>query len=68
MSPQDYWNSISGEGIGATGIAKLEHITQPLLQKTAECVKEKGMAGYQENILIELLTDMNENFSDENID
>ena len=65
MSPQDYRNSISGEGIGATGIAKLEHITQPLLRKTAECVKEKGMAGYQENILTELLTDMNENFSDE---
>lgn len=58
MSPADYEKSISGESIGDTGMAKLAHIKNPLLEKTAECIRKKGMAGYQENILEDLLKDI----------
>lgn len=57
MSPEDYERSISGETIGDTGILKLGNIQNPLLAETAEAVKEKGLAAYQENLLEELRTD-----------
>ena len=66
MSPEDYRKSISRESTGRTGMTKLEHIEHPELRKTAECIKEKGLAGYQENILTDLLEDMMRNFPDEN--
>ncbi len=58
MSPEDYEKSISGEYIGENGLAKLFHIQHPLLKRTAECIKQKQLSGYQENILKKLLEDM----------
>lgn len=58
MSPEDYDKSLSKERIGDIGRAKLENIGHPILKKTAECMKEKQLAGYQENMLKELLEDM----------
>lgn len=58
MSPEDYDKSLSKERIGDIGRAKLENISHPVLKKTAECMKEKQLAGYQENMLKELLEDM----------
>ncbi|MGN0419736.1 MAG: TIGR02679 domain-containing protein [Acetatifactor sp.] len=58
MSPEDYERSISKEPIGGNGVAKLETVKHPLLQKTAECVKASGRAAYQENLLEELLQDI----------
>lgn len=58
MSPEDYNKSLSKERIGDIGRAKLENISHPILKKTAECMKEKQLAGYQENMLKELLEDI----------
>lgn len=58
MSSEDYEKSLSKEEIGNIGMAKLENVKHPLLTKTAECLKEKRVAGYQENILKELLEDI----------
>ena len=58
MSPEDYDKSLSKERIGDIGRAQLENIGHPILKKTAECMKEKQLAGYQENMLKELLEDM----------
>lgn len=58
MSPEDYDKSLSKERIGDIGRAKLENIGHPILKKTAEYMKEKQLAGYQENMLKELLEDM----------
>lgn len=58
MSPEDYASSLSGESIGAAGIAKLENIQNPMLQETAACIKEKRVAAYQENLLRDLLEDI----------
>lgn len=58
MTPADYEKSLSKEKIGDIGKSKLENISHPILKKTAECVKEKRLAGYQENMLKELLEDM----------
>ena len=58
MSPEDYDKSLSKERIGDIGRAKLENIGHPILMKTAACMKEKQLAGYQENMLKELLEDM----------
>lgn len=58
MSPEDYERSLSKEIIGAAGRTKLEHISHPVLRNTAECMKKKQLAGYQENMLEVLLEDM----------
>lgn len=58
MTPGDYKKSISKEKIGELGRTKLENISHPILKETAECIKEYGMAGYQENMLKTLLCDM----------
>lgn len=58
MSPADYGRSLSGEGIGDIGMAKLERIGNPLLRETAECMKVTKKAAYQENMLKELLGDI----------
>lgn len=51
------WNDIT-VGAGPDGIRKLENIHHPQLKLTAEAVKKKEKAGYQENILQELLNDI----------
>lgn len=58
MSEEDYEKSLSGEPIDRLGMAKLEHIRHPLLKKTAAAIRKKACAGYQENILEELLGDI----------
>lgn len=58
MSPGDYEISLSKERIGEIGMSKIENISHPVLKKTAERMKEKGLAGYQENMLKALLEDM----------
>ena len=58
MSPEDYEISISKEDIDNNGLVKLENIQHPLLKRTAENVKEKKRAAYQENLLEELLEDI----------
>lgn len=58
MSPADYEKSVSEESIADTGVSKLENIKNPLLRKTAECIKEKRKAAYQENLLEDLLWDV----------
>lgn len=60
MTPEDYEKSLSVEAIGKNGIAKLNAIAHPILQKTAECVRQKQLAGYQENILDEMVGDIRE--------
>lgn len=61
MSPEDYGKSCSKEKIGELGISKLENINHLGLKQTAEAVREKRLAGYQENILQELLADIMRN-------
>lgn len=51
------WNDIT-VGADPVGIRKLENIHHPQLKLTAEAVKKKEKAGYQENILQELLHDI----------
>ena len=58
MTPDDYAKSLSDEIVGETGMAKLENIRNPLLQKTAACIMEKRKAAYQENLLEDLLADI----------
>lgn len=58
MSAADYEKSLSKEKIEDIGRAKLENISHPVLKETAQCMKEKQLAGYQENMLKELLGDM----------
>ena len=58
MTPEDYENSLSGEVIGESGMTKLGNIKNPLLRETAEHMKIKRMAAYQENILEDLLRDL----------
>ena len=58
MSPADYEKSVSQESIEDIGMSKLEHIRHSLLRETAEAVKEKRLAAYQENILDDLLGDI----------
>ncbi|MGN0168333.1 MAG: DUF2399 domain-containing protein [Acetatifactor sp.] len=58
MSPADYEKSLSAESIGGIGVSKLGNIKNPLLRETAEYVKEKRVAAYQENMLEDLLGDI----------
>lgn len=58
MSPEDYERGISKEAIGNNGLAKLENVRNPQLRETAEHVREKCAAAYQENLLEELTGDM----------
>lgn len=60
MSPEDYEISLSKEQVGAAELVKLENIGHPVLQQTAVFLKKKQIAGYQENMLNELLTDIRE--------
>ena len=58
MSTEDYNKSISGEKLSDRQLAKLEHLKNPILCCTAETVRSKGKAGYQENLLEDLLVDI----------
>ena len=58
MSKEDYVKSLSEEEIGNISMKKLEAVENPVLRETAKEVRKKKRAGYQENILIDLLEDM----------
>lgn len=58
MSRRDYERSLSEEVIGNISMKKLETVENPILRETAGEVRKKKRAGYQENILKELLEDM----------
>lgn len=51
MSAEDYKICISGEELSQRRIRMLDRIDEPELGETAELVKQKGKAGYQENML-----------------
>ncbi len=58
MSGGDYERSLSEEVIGNISMKKLETVANPILRETAGEVRKKKKAGYQENILTDLLEDM----------
>ena len=60
MSPEDYRKAGSDEKIGEAGIAKLRRSTcrDPELRRVAGYMEKLRVAGYQENILPELVEDM----------
>lgn len=58
MHPEDYERSISGEHISDARLTKLSHIQHPTLKETAACIRKKQYAGYQENLLEELVGDI----------
>lgn len=58
MSESDYERSLSEEEIGNISMKKLDAVENPVLRETAREVRKKKKAGYQENILIDLLEDM----------
>lgn len=58
MSPEDYKKAASDEKIGEAGMAKLRQICHPALKEVARCMEKMQVAGYQENILKELLEDI----------
>lgn len=61
MSPEDYRKACSDEKIGEAGIAKLWQIHHPELRRVAGYMEKLRVAGYQENILPELVEDMEMN-------
>lgn len=58
MDKADYLQAISEENISATRIAKMENLSNPTLQQTAQCIREEQLAGYQENLLKEMESDI----------
>ena len=58
MQSEDYKKSISDEHISDARLAKLSHIQHPTLKETATCILAKQYAGYQENLLKELVRDV----------
>lgn len=51
MAAEDYKICISGEELSQRRIRMLDRVDEPELRDTAELVKRKGKAGYQENML-----------------
>lgn len=51
MSPDDYGRCVSEKEISQRRLQMLEHITDPELKETAEALKKRGKAGYQENMI-----------------
>ena len=58
MGTEDYNKAISDEKLSDRQLAKLERLKNPMLCCTAEAVRRKGKAGYQENLLEDLLGDL----------
>ena len=58
MSEEDYEKSLSEEEIGSISMKKLETVENPVLCETAKEIRKRKRAGYQENILKDLLEDM----------
>lgn len=58
MAADDYRESMSGEAISDGQLVKLKRLKNAELRRTAERVEKKRLAGYQENLLEKLLTDV----------
>ena len=58
MEESDYKACLSKETFGPIGNSKLDGLEHPQLKITAKAMKHKGLCGYQENILQDLLTDI----------
>ena len=58
MEASDYKACLSKETFGPIGNSKLDGLEHPQLKITAKVMKNKGLCGYQENILQDLLTDI----------
>ena len=67
MAGGDYERSLSEEVIGNISMKKLETVANPILRETAGEVRKKKKAGYQENILTDLLEDMDRSVEYENM-
>ena len=61
MDVEDYNESISQELLSERQLAQIEHLKNPTLNNTAEFVRKKKRAGYQENLLEQLLRDIMNN-------
>ena len=59
MSEEAYTKSLWEEEIGSISMKKLEAVENPVLRETAKEIRKRKRAGYQENILKDLLEDMN---------
>ena len=58
MGPGDYRGSISGELLSDRQLARLKRLKNATLCRTAELVQKEKVAGYQENLLQQLLADV----------
>ena len=58
MGREDYDRSISAEQLSHRQMAKLDRLKNAELCRTAEIVRQKKRAGYQENLLTQLLGDI----------
>lgn len=58
MGIQDYEKAISPEEVSDRRLAMLEGVKCPELQEAAQCIKMTKKAAYQENLFIDLLTDI----------
>lgn len=61
MDVEDYSKAISQELLSKQQLSKLVHLKNPILKNTAELVRKKKRAGYQENLLEKLLGDIMNN-------
>lgn len=58
MDVEDYNKSISEEMLSERQLVKLDHLKNSTLCRTAESLRKEKRAGYQENLLIQLLHDV----------
>ncbi len=58
MGPDDYRRSVSNESLSGRQLARLKRLKNEELRRTAELVQKEGLAGYQENLLGELMGDV----------
>lgn len=58
MNIPDYEKSISNEKLSDRSLVKLERLKNPMLRRTAENIRRERRAGYQENLLEDLLRDI----------
>lgn len=58
MDVEDYYKSVSSEALSEQQLVKMSNFKNNTLCRTAECVREKKLAGYQEHLLDELLEDI----------
>ena len=65
MGTEDYDVSVSDEKLSDRQLVKLERLKNPLLRCTAERIRKEKKAGYQENLLENLLGDIRTSIQDD---